>query len=246
MINYDAPNKNKKMKLLGVNSDSKTIKGNTLGVLTGILYLAPSKESGLINTCLYESVGCSNACIFGTGKGVFPSVKKARIAKTIRLVKEREAFMRQLIKDIQSLIRKSNKSGMMPAVRLNGTSDLPWQSMRIDGQSLLNHFPAVQFYDYTKDIAKTRLYAQGKLPANYHLTFSRSEENEGDTAEAIYLGVNVAIVFHGKELPTTFWGKTVIDGDLSDVRFADQSGVIVGLKAKGKAKKDKTGFVIHI
>ena len=59
---------------------------------------------------------------------------------------------------------------------------------------------------------------------------------------------NVAVVFRDK-IPKSYKGYEVIDGDDSDLRFLDkfkswETGGIVGLKAKGPAKKDKSGFVV--
>ena len=132
---------------------------------------------------------------------------------------------------------------MQPAVRLNGTSDLPWEKVFPMGD-----FPQVKFYDYTKNPVRMEKFTQGKMPANYHLTFSRSEENEKEALAILPTGGNVAAVFavkKGQDLPKTWKGFEIIDGDLDDVRFTDPTGVIVGLRAKGDALKDKTGFVIN-
>jgi hypothetical protein len=118
--------------------------------------------------------------------------------------------------------------------RLNGTSDIRWETVEVDGHAnIMELFPTVQFYDYTK------LVNRRALPANYRLTFSLAENND---LAAWASGLNVAAVFKGK-LPATFMGRPVIDGDETDLRFLDPVGIVVGLKAKGKAKKDQTGFV---
>jgi hypothetical protein len=232
------------MSLLSVNADSKTIKGTKLGILTGILYLAPSNESGAINTCPNASAGCRAACLFTAGRGAFNSVKNARIAKTLKFVADREAFLRELIVDITALVRKAKKQDMKPAIRLNGTSDLAWESFKVDGKNLMEHFPDVQFYDYTKSPSRMGRFATGQMPVNYHLTFSRSEENAEAVSNVLKTTGNVAVVFRG-QLPATYQGRPVINGDESDVRFGDAAQVIVGLVQKGKARKDASGFVVE-
>lgn len=224
-------------KLLSVSADAKTIKGKKIGFLTGILYLAPADTSG-INTCANASEGCKQACLFTAGRaGVFPMVNKARIRKTRELFANRTEFIAQLRKDIESVVRKAKRERLKPCIRINGTSDLPWLA-----RTMAQEFPHVQFYDYTKHPqAWTRT-----LP-NYQLTFSHSENNIVDCGDALSHGINVAMVFNvkrGHVLPKTYAGFKVIDGDVSDVRFIDKQGVIVGLRAKGRARKDCSGFVV--
>lgn len=234
----------KTMKLLSVNADAKTVKGVKVGVLTGILYLAPSDESGVMNTCKHASKGCRSACLFTAGRGAFSNVKAARIAKTVRFVKDQTQFMLDLVDDIAALIKKATKENLIPAVRLNGTSDIRWEDVLLNGKNVMQIFPNVQFYDYTKD--SSVLDWRKKLPANLHLTFSKSESNDSVIAKAVSMGMNVAVVFSGKTLPATYLGRPVINGDDSDVRFNDPNGVVVGLKAKGKAKRDTSGFVVAV
>jgi hypothetical protein len=233
------------MAILSIGTDAKTVKGEKIGVLTGILYLAPSDESGALNTCPDASAGCRKACLFTAGRGNFKSVKAARVAKTVRLVRERLSFLSDLVNDIRALDKKAKRKSMVPAVRLNGTSDLAWERIRLNGQTVMDIFPHIQFYDYTKDPVRMLAFLQGKFPANYHLTFSRSEDNQTYVDMVIRNGGNVAVVFRGG-LPATWQGRPVIDGDLSDVRFSDPAGSIVGLKAKGRARKDEAGFVVQV
>lgn len=224
--------------------NAKTSKGEKFGYLTGILYLLPFNLSGLRNVCQWASNGCKAVCLNWAGRGAMGSVQKGRMRKTQLLYRNREGFMVQLHKDIASLIRKATREGLIPCVRLDGTSDL---GLAIHVASA---FPTVQFYDYTKSIERVRKYAAGLYPTNYHLTFSRSESNATHVQEALALGVNVAVPFMlGKNdaLPSTWQGVKVVDGDVTDLRFLDpKGGVIVGLKAKGKAKKDTSGFVVRI
>lgn len=221
--------------------NAKTVKGETLGYLTGILYLAPWKESipyGGGNLCPMASEGCGTACLFSSGRGRFDSVRDARIKKTIYFYKERENFMNDLRKSINRIIRKAKKLGLTPAIRLNGTSDFAWHKTGI-----MQEFPEIQFYDYTKVV--NRIFE--KLPSNYHLTFSRSESNDSHVSKVVSeSNNNVAVVFSTKELPSEYLGRKVINGDEHDLRFLDDKNSIVGLKAKGKAKKDNSGFVVNV
>lgn len=224
------------MSLLGVSRDAKTSKGEKDGYLTGILYLAPSTTSGQADLCPNASAGCRAACLYTAGRGAMKNVQQARVNKTLRFLNEREEFMAEIVKDIKSLVRKAEKENMTPTVRLNGTSDIPWENVKVgDAPNIMALFPNVQFYDYTKNPNRKN------LPANYDLTFSLAEDNDSNAEKALNNGVNVAAVF--QELPKTFMGRKVVNGDDTDLRFNDPKGVIVGLKAKGLAKKDTSGFV---
>ena len=219
--------------------NAKTIKGEKLGYLTGILYLAPARESGVMDTCPMSTAGCRAGCLFTAGRASFtPSIITARINKTKWLHEDRTSFVDQLRKNIASLIRKAKRANLIPAVRINGTSDLPQLALQMAGE-----FPEVQFYDYSK---LPRVWQRAR--ANYHLTFSHSETNLSDCIDTLNRGINVAVVFNtprSKPLPDTWHGFPVVNGDTHDLRFLDQHriGLVIGLHAKGKAKKDKTGFV---
>ena len=235
--------------LLNIDKNAKTIKGQKIGVMTGVLYLAPSTLSGR-NVCPAASAGCIAACLNTAGRGGMTCTQTSRIKKTHRFHDDRSAFVTELADNIVTLRRRATNKGLQPAVRLNGTSDLPWEKypVVIDGvrhASLMHAFPDVQFYDYTKIKARAIKYADGKLPGNYHLTFSLSETNERQASDVLGRGVNVAVVF-GAELPSDYSlgavNAAVVNGDLSDVRFRED-GLIVGLKAKGKARHDVSGFV---
>jgi hypothetical protein len=224
--------------LLSIDTNAKTVKGQKKGYLTGILYLAPSNLSGLINVCANASAACKAECLYSAGRGAFSSVQKARTAKTVFYVKERERFLSTLAENVASVIRKAKSKGMRATVRLNGTSDIGWERY-----SVIQAFKATRFYDYTKNAKRMHAFLDGKLPKNYSLTFSRSEENESECVPILKRGGNVAVVFR-KTLPKTWQGFRVIDGDKNDLRFLDPKGVVVGLIAKGKAKTDTTGFVV--
>jgi hypothetical protein len=240
------------MKLLSY-SNVKTIKGEKLGVKTAILYLAPGSISG-VNLCPFASKGCLFSCLFTAGMGKFRSVQHARLTKAKLFLSDRKAFVELLKKDILSHIRKSKKEGMRPAVRLNGTSDIGWELEKgKDGKNLMESFPDVQFYDYSKNPFRALKFSQGKLPANYHLTFSRSESNQ-NWVNKMPMGISVAMVFStkkGEALPLEYQGRIVIDGDETDARFIDPifksgKGTIVGLRSKGSGKQDTSGFVIQV
>jgi hypothetical protein len=172
------------------------------------------------------------------------NIQRARVARTQAFFRERFAFNAMLTRAIDAHIRRAHKHGLTPTVRLNGTSDLPWERLRLsDGRTLLETYPTVQFYDYTKSLKRALANARGQHPANYHLTFSRSETNELDAIRVLHAGGNVAVVFR-KALPSEFAGVPVVDGDHDDLRFLDPQGVVVGLKAKGKARGAETGFVV--
>lgn len=224
--------------LLSIDTNAKTVKGQSKGYLTGILYLAPERVSGLINVCPNASPACRAACLYSAGRGAFNSVQKARTAKTVFYVKDRERFLSTLSENVASVIRKAKSKGMRATVRLNGTSDIGWERY-----SVIQAFKTTRFYDYTKNAQRMHAFLDGKLPSNYSLTFSRSESNEAECLSILQRKGNVAVVFR-KTLPKTWQGYRVIDGDKNDLRFLDPKGVVVGLIAKGKAKADTTGFVV--
>lgn len=225
-------------KLLNIDQNAKTKKGQAFGYLSGILYLAPANLSGH-EVCQFRTPGCSAVCLNTSGRGAFNSTQVARIKKTKALFDDRRAFEARLNKEIFNLKRSALRKGFEPCVRLNGTSDLDWTH-------IVAQNPDIQFYDYTKGVARMNDYLNGKLPKNYHLTFSLSENNLDKAKAILALGGNVAVVFNtkkGKPLPDNFHGFKIIDGDESDLRFLDEKGVVVGLRAKGKARKAKLGFV---
>jgi hypothetical protein len=230
----------KKIKLLtpGI-ANPKTAKSLGQGFLPYILHLAPHKVSGF-NVCANASVGCAAACLNTAGRGKFDSIQKSRIRKTLYFVRARALFLSQLVKEIERAKAKADKQNLMLVVRLNGTSDIPWENIQIkQGVNLFQLFPKVFFYDYTKDIKRL----SATVPVNYNLTFSASETNDDACQTALKRGFNVAVVF--KSVPEYYWKRPVIDGDKHDLRLTDPQGAgyIIGLKAKGPAKNDISGFV---
>ena len=187
------------------------------------------------------------ACLNTAGRGAMNSVQTARINKTKLLFQDRFFFMAKLYVEITEAVKSAEKEGVKPCFRLNLTSDIPWEAKQFffAGKSIFDHFPDCSFYDYTKGSIRMHKFLDGKMPKNYFLTFSRSEVTSSDRMKRILdKGGNVAVVFRG-ELPTSYLGFPVVNGDANDLRFLDPKGVIVGLAEKGLAKKDESGFVVE-
>jgi hypothetical protein len=231
------------MALLTVGNP-KLLKGQKKGYLSSVLHLAPADLSGK-NTCPKATAGCKAACLNTAGRGgIFKKgestniIQQARIRKTKYFFENRRDFLNELTVEILKTIKSAEKKNLIPVFRLNGTSDIAWEKYEVaNGKNIFQMFPEVQFYDYTKIVGRKVSH----IP-NYHLTFSKADGNDMDVRLAASNGMNVAAVFH--KLPETYIGRPVINGDDTDLRFLDPKGVIVGLKAKGKAKKDTSGFVI--
>jgi hypothetical protein len=239
-------------KLLSHPQDNpKVAKNYNRGVLTAPLHLAPYNLSGY-QVCPMASKGCAAACLHTAGNPAFMEAKnKGRIRKTKLFFEDRETFMRDLVKDIEKLDADAVRVYFSTGVRLNATSDVPWETIKVTHEgitydNIMKMFPQVIFYDYTKR------HNRKNLPQNYHLTFSLSEDNEDKAEQMLLKGMNVAVVFSGKEFPKEYTlGNTkvpVVSGDEHDFRPADPRGTpgyIIALKAKGKARKDTSGFVRH-
>lgn len=222
-------------------SNAKTAK-NILE--THILYMSPyNQNSKGVNLCTKASKGCILGCLFTAGRGAFNSIQEARKKRTELYLNNRAEFCERIVKELQLLNTKAEKKGAKIAIRLNGTSDLDFIGIiknRMD-INILDAFPNLEFYDYTKILGKVEKYAGTR----YKLTFSRAEDNEAEAKKALMYGVPVSVVFHHKlDLPSTYLGAPVIDGDKADDLMLDSGAVILGLKAKGRAKKDITGFVV--
>ena len=234
------------LKLL-TTANAKTSKGEALGYLTGILYLAPA-SIGVPNICPGSSTGCRAVCLYRAGRGRFTNVQNARKNKTALFHTERAVFMQALFENVAAVERKAIREGLKPCIRLNGTSDIRYEKMKFKAAgrtaSIMDHFPHIQFYDYTALPAHSRLRF---APPNYDLTFSLKEDNSKRALEAIAgQGMRVAAVYREPQEGTAhIAGEAfpVIDGDKHDLRFLDPQSCIVALKAKGEAKHDTTGFV---
>lgn len=225
-------------------SNPKALKGEKEGFMTFLLHLAPFTLSGF-NTCPGASAGCAAGCLNTAGRGgmfkageTTNAIQKARIRKTQYFFNNRDAFMNDLVEDIRKAIGYARKMGKVPVFRLNATSDIRWETVPVAGEAnIMRLFRNVTFYDYTA------LSNRRNLPDNYSLTFSRKENNEAKVLEWLAAGGNASVVFRDA-LPETWNGFRVVDGDVTDLRFLDPTNVVVGLKAKGKAKRDTSGFVV--
>ena len=250
-MNYTIPK-----NLLSTNN-AKTIKGEKYAYTTYIMYLAPfTQNSKGINLCSHASEGCAAACLFNSGAARFNRVQQGKINKTEYFLSDRVGFLNQLDSEISKIVAKHERLGTKYAIRLNGTSDIRFEKFKIrDNKNIFELYPSTQFYDYTKN----HLRFNGLLPKNYHLTFSRSETNDAISFDLLNLGFNVAMVFGIKnenELPSTYKGFKVVNGDETDLRFLDEENVIVGLKyklmtgkgTKGKNKEmvDNNDFIINV
>ena len=226
-------------KLLACGGDAKTVKGQKLDTeqtyVTAIMYLAPHKLSG-VNVCpMAEQAGCVEGCLNSAGMGKFSNVQRARLAKTAWFNLDPKGFIDALAKDVDRFASWAIRKGLTPVIRPNGTSDI-----RFERYGIIERFPELQWYDYTK------LHNRKGLPDNYSLTWSYSEASKPYSdrlSEVIKSGMNAAVVFRNG-IPATFKRVPTIDGDKHDLRFLDPLGVIVGLRPKGKAANDRSGFVI--
>jgi len=236
MENYKVP----KNLLSKGNTNAKTTKNE---LKTFILYLAPHKQNAKnVSICPMASKGCIKSCLYTAGRGKFSNVQNARINKTNFYIYDKELFILKLANEIIKETKKAKKNNEKIAFRLNGTSDIDFIYLlklyaQLNIESLKKN---AVFYDYTEIYGKVDKY---KNHPNYHLTFSRAEDNNSISEAALNNGANVSIVFRNG-LPRYWRGYKVIDGDASDILMVYNKNVILGLQAKGDAKKDKSGFVV--
>lgn len=236
-------------KLLGIDTNAKTIKGEQYGIKTAILYLMPAEQGGTQLCPMAKTAGCEKACLFTAGRGAMNSVMLSRLRKTLYFNQYREQFMLQLQNELIRERAKAKRKGYKLIVRLNGTSDIRWENEPIGHAyaNIMQALPDIQFYDYTK-IANRK-----NVPANYDLTFSYSgvEAYQPFVAKAVANGERIAVVFRNRAIVEqmlangeTFLGLPVVDGDNTDIRHLDPKGAVVALYAKGKARRDQSGFVV--
>jgi hypothetical protein len=236
-------------KLLGIDTNAKTIKGEQYGIKTAILYLMPAEQGGTQLCPMAKTAGCEKACLFTAGRGAMNSVMLSRLRKTLYFNQYRDQFMLQLQNELIRERAKAKRKGYKLIVRLNGTSDIRWENEPIGYAyaNIMQALPDIQFYDYTK-IANRK-----NVPANYDLTFSYSgvEAYQPFVAKAVANGERIAVVFRNRAIVeqmlangATFLGLPVVDGDDTDIRHLDPKGAVVALYAKGKARRDQSGFVV--
>ena len=230
-------------RLMFKSGNPKTDKNQSVEGLENIVVLhlnfAPADLSGY-NVCPMASQGCKSACLHTAGNPVFQAQKdKGRINRARFYMQDRDKFMTQLTRELVNFVKWCDKNKKIGVVRLNTTSDISWENY-----NLFEKFPMLQFYDYTKIQKRALKFARGEYPPNYHLTYSLNEDNYDKAMQVLNEGGNIAVVFR-KDLPDTFAGRKVVNGDLHDLRYLDPKNVVVGLKAKGKAKTDYSGFVMN-
>ena len=228
--------------MLRLDGSTKVIKGNKLGFRTAILYLAPYTMSGH-NVCPNAALAqCFEPCLNTAGRGAMKSVEMSRLRKTLFFLQFKEECIAMIKREIAAFEKHAAKQGYVLLIRLNGTSDLRWENYGI-----MQAFPAVQFYDYTK------LANRKNVPANYDLTFSYSGVPAFQTQVKLAVAANMrlAVVFRNRGIVddmlnagAAFQGLPVVDGDDTDVRHIDPQSSAVALYAKGKAKRDTSGFVV--
>ena len=231
------------------SGNQKILKGEKMGYITKGIHLAPANLSGF-EVCRWRSKGCTMSCLNTAGRGQMNSIQQSRIAKTKLFFEQKIDFLEKLSKEISSSIKSAKKKSMKAVFRPNLTSDIMWEEeIDSDGKTIFEKHSSTQFYDYTKSfkrmcsfLDKPFIKGEAKFPSNYHLTFSRSENNDKKCEMVLAMGGNVAVVFRN-QLPKTWKGYEVVNGDDTDLRFLDKKGVVVGLIEKGMAKKDSTGFV---
>ena len=235
-------------KLLGIDTNAKTIKGEKYGIKTAILYLMPAKQSGMQLCPMAKIAGCEKACLFTAGRGAMSNVMLSRLRKTLYFNQYRDQFMHQLHNELIRERAKAKRKGYKLIVRLNGTSDIRFENIPVSGYAnIMQALPDITYYDYTK------LSNRRNIPSNYDLTFSYSgvADYAPYVARAVANGDRIAVVFRDRAIVErmlangeTFLGLPVVDGDNSDIRHIEPKGVIVALYAKGKARRDQSGFVV--
>lgn len=229
-------------KLLGVSGDAKTVKGEQYGVLTAILYLSPASSSGVNMCAMAEIASCIDACLNTAGRGAMSSVQMSRLRKTLFMLQYWDEFQAMLWREIDRHAKYCRKHGYKCAVRLNGTSDVRWEIKIWDTMVYFHKWWDVYFYDYTK--IANRIVPDTSI---YDLTFSYSgvEKYQRHVDTALAMGMRLAVVFRYRtQIPKSFMGMDVVDGDDSDLRFLEPQGVVSALYAKGKAVHDTSGFVV--
>ncbi len=213
------------------------------------LSLAPARVSGH-QMCPKSTPGCRDSCIFTAGQAFFPSVPRSRIAKTLALFQHTGWFRKRLRYEVKRARKLAKRHLKKADIRLNVFSDYPWE-LRLP-KLFEQEGRHCQLHDYTKLYPRMERFLAGDFPENYHLTFSRSETNEEDCLKVLDQGGTVAVVFGltpsewKSARPTTWKGYPVIDGDQHDLRFLDPPGSVVGLYAKGRGRRDTTGFVVRL
>lgn len=224
----------------GLKHSVKMNKSYKYNVATYCVYLAPAtmagrtKKGSRINVCPF-SQHCKDLCLNAAGHnkadilqkgGKHSSINLSRIKKTKLFYNDRDMFMRLLVHEINRDKKYAQNKGMEFSIRLNGTSDLSPELFKVGDKNILEIFPDIQFYDYTK--VPKRLELMKKYP-NYDLTFSFDGYNWETCEKFLQDNGKVAVVFDSKVMPKTYKGYTVIDANDYDMRYLDPKGCIMGL-----------------
>lgn len=233
------------------DSNTKLRKSSGAGFATVGLSMAPHKSAGVGNTCPHASAGCVAACLNHQGRAAFwTAILEARQARTLAYYHHREWFIARLRLELSRKLASAERQGLRLACRLNVFSDIAWEE-----SGIIDDFPSIEFYDYSKNPKRA-----GLLRPNYWVTFSRSETNHADCLDVLASGANVAIAFdtgrtgnrvsmdaNGADLPKTWRGYRVIDGDTTDLRFDDprgrKRGIVVGLRLKAASRAERDGAI---
>ena len=248
------------MNLLSTNHKIEKSNKAGKGYVSKILHLLPSTLGGGRDLCPFSSPGCREACLNLSGRGVYRKVQETRGRRTELFLGNPDYFLKTLADALFGALLAADKRGGQLAIRPNGTSDIPWERLKLplntwrEGlcttprgpDTLITMFPRIQFYDYTKNPLRMVEFTDGLngWPPNYHLTFSAAEDNLGECLGTLEDGGNVAVVGRG-EVPEDVWGYPTIDGDEDDLRFLDPRPSVVWLTPKGRAKRDESGFVVN-
>ena len=252
-MNLTYENLSKAKKLLGisylgsVNFTAKHQKAFSFNELTYALYLSPADTSGY-EVCPKRTEECTVACLHESGYNRIDlknSINESRIKKTKLFFENREFFMHLLIDEIKGAYLKALNQEYNFSARINNVSDVNPERFKLNNLNILEIFPEVQFFDYTKVLSRIKLLE--KYP-NYDLTFSYSGENWSECQEALKNNVRVAVVFKDK-IPEEYKGIQVINGDDYDMRYRDPKNVIIGLKFKKVRNKldfSNSNFVVSI
>lgn len=248
-----------KKLLTAYNGNTKMRKSTraTSRYMIRILHLSPAAFFSQI--CPNASPGCKASCLNFSGRGQWfkrgnkiNPIHLARIAKTRFFLTEQKRFMEKLARELETVLRFAKRKGKRLAVRLNGTSDIDWESIPLTHKgrqydNLMKLFPRITFYDYTKNLWRAEMYDLAIWPRNYNLVYSKKEtDSTEDILGILENKMNVVVVFD--KVPKEWLGQRIINGDLHDLRLPsiDGKGKIIGVKAKGRAKHDKTGFVVRV
>jgi hypothetical protein len=244
----------------GLKKSAKMMKSYIHNTATYCVYLAPANMAGRtkkgtrINVCpksqhckelCLNSAGHNKADILSNGKENIKHslINISRIKKTKLFYNDRDTYMDILIHEINRDRSYAERHGMEFSVRLNGTSDLSPEIMKKDGKNILEIFPDVQFYDYTKVYNRTKLM---KFYPNYDITFSYDGYNWDQCEQFLNDGGKVAVVFDSETMPKTYKGYKVIDANGYDMRYLDPKGCIMGLEFHPIAKDGKVLYAKDI